>query len=177
MKQLSIFITMMAGLLLLTSATTARGETWHATLTGYEESPPVSTVANGDFRATVEGGGTADHFHYTLTYSGLQGTVTQGHIHVGQLGVNGSIVIWLCQTATNPDPTGLSPQCPQSGTIEGRITAANVIAGSTASQQLNANDFVGALAAIRAGVAYVNVHTSPLSTGGEVRGQIRVVSK
>jgi CHRD domain len=175
MKRLSIFITVMAGL--LSTASVVRGETWGATLTGYEESPPVSTVASGDFRATVQDGGRADHFHYTLTYSGLQGTVTQGHIHVGQLGVNGSIIIWLCQTSTNADPTGLSPTCPQSGTVEGRITAANVIAGSTASQQLNAMDFDGALAAIRAGAAYVNVHTSPLSPGGEVRGQIRVVGK
>jgi CHRD domain len=172
MKRLSIFITVMAGL--LTTASVVRGETWGATLTGYEESPPVSTVANGDFRATVQDG---DNFHYTLTYSGLQGKVTQGHIHVGQVGVNGSIIIFLCQTSTNEDPTGRSPQCPQSGTVEGRITAANVIAGSMASQQLNAKDFDGALAAIRAGAAYVNVHTSPLSTGGEVRGQIRVVGK
>jgi hypothetical protein len=164
----------MAGL--LTTASVARGETWQATLTGYEESPPVSTVAGGEFRAVVESG-TADHFHYTLTYFGLQGTVTQGHIHVGQPGVNGSIIIWLCQTSTNTDPTGLSPQCPPSGTVEGRITAANVIAGSTASQQLNAMDFTGAIAAIRAGAAYANVHTSPLSPGGEVRGQIRIVGK
>jgi hypothetical protein len=162
--------------ILLAVATVARGETWQATLTGYEESPPVSTVAGGEFRAIVESG-TADHFHYTLTYFGLQGTVTQGHIHVAQPGVNGSIIIWLCQTSTNTDPTDLSPQCPQEGTVEGSITAANVIAGSTASQQLIAGDFTGALAAIRAGVAYVNVHTSPLSTGGEVRGQIRVVGK
>jgi CHRD domain len=174
MKRLSIFITVMAGLLAV--ATVARGETWQATLTGYEESPPVSTVAGGEFRANVQDGGTADHFHYTLTYSGLQGTVTQAHIHVGQLGVNGSIIIFLCQTSTNADPTGLSPQCPQSGTVEGRITAANVIAGSMAPQQLNAMDFTGALAAIRAGVAYANVHTSP-SPGGEVRGQIRIVGK
>jgi hypothetical protein len=61
--------------------------------------------------------------------------------------------------------------------VEGRITAANVIAGSTASQQLNAMDFTGAIAAIRAGAAYANVHTSPLSGGGEIRGQIRIVGK
>src|SRR4030095_11967630 len=69
---------------------------------------------------------------YTETYSGLQGTVTQSHIHVGQLGVNGSIVIFLCQTAANPDPTGLAPQCPHQGTVSGTITTANVIAGAMA---------------------------------------------
>ena len=56
----------------------------NATLTGYEESPSVSTVANGDFSAIIENNGAADHFHYTLTYSGLQGTVSQTHIHIAQ---------------------------------------------------------------------------------------------
>jgi len=175
MKRLGIAIIGMAGL--LATATVARGETLGATLTGYEESPSVSTVANGDFSARIENGGTADHFHYTLEYSGLQGTVSQSHIHVAQPGVNGSIIIWLCQTSTNTDPTGLAPQCPQEGTVSGRITAANVIAGTTTTQQLNAGDFAGAVAAMRAGFAYANVHTLPLSPGGEIRGQIRVIGK
>jgi CHRD domain len=176
MKRLRIFIMVMAGL--LATATSARSETLQATLTGYEESPSVSTVASGDFRAIIQDGGIADHFHYSLTYSGLQGTVSQGHIHVAQPGVNGSIIIWLCQTTGQfIDPTGNAPQCPQEGTVTGRITAANVIAGSTASQQLNAGDFAGAIAAMRAGAAYANVHTLPLSGGGEIRGQIRVIGK
>ena len=175
MKRLSIFIMVMAGFLV--TATVARGDSLGAILTGYEESPSVSTVASGVFSMIIQDGGNADHFHYTLSYSGLQGTVSQSHIHVAQPGVNGSIIIWLCQTSTNTDPTGLAPQCPQSGTVEGRVTAANVIAGSTTTQQLNAGDFAGALAAIRAGFAYANVHTLPLSPGGEIRGQIRGVSK
>ena len=174
MKSLRISIVVLAGLLV--TAALARGESLQATLTGYEEVPSVSTIANGDFRAIIEDGRT-DHFHYTLTYGGLQGTITQSHIHIASPGVNGSIVIWLCQTGTNKDPTGLAPECPQEGTVTGRVTAANVIAGNTASQQLNAGDFTGALAAMRAGAAYANVHTSPLSTGGEIRGQIRIIGK
>jgi len=106
----------------------------------------------------------------------LQGTVTQSHIHVGQPGVNGSIVIFLCQTGSNPDPTGLAPQCLQDGTVTGTITAANVIAGATASQQLQAGDLAAVITAIRAGAAYANVHTN-LSPGGEIRGQIRTIAK
>jgi len=90
--------------------------------------------------------------------------------------VNGSIVIFLCQTATNPDPTGLAPQCPQEGIVTGTITAANVIAGATATQQLAAGDFAAVVTAIHAGFAYANVHTQ-LSPGGEIRGQIRTVAK
>src|SRR5262249_19211379 len=115
-------------------ATVAKADQIGALLTGYEEAPSVSTTARGEFTATVDHDG--DLIQYTETYSGLQAPVTQSHIHVGQPGVNGSIVIFLCQTGNNPDPTGLAPQCPQQGSVSGTITAANVIAGSTATQQL-----------------------------------------
>jgi CHRD domain len=134
----------------------------------------VSTSGNGTFTATIAPNGKV--IQYTETYSGLQATVTQSHIHVGQLGVNGSIVIFLCQTATNPDPTGLAPPCPQEGTVTGTITTANVIAGATATQQLVAGDIAAVIAAIRAGAAYANVHTTA-SPGGEIRGQIRTIAK
>jgi len=159
---------------LLALATVATADQLGALLTGYEESPSVSTTGTGVFTATIDVDG--DTIVYTETYSGLQGTVTQSHIHVGQLGVNGSIVIFLCQTAANPDPTGLAPQCPQAGTVSGTITAANVIAGSTTTQQLQAGDLSAVITAIRAGAAYANVHTTP-SPGGEIRGQIRTIAK
>jgi CHRD domain len=172
MKLLQIFMVVMAGFLI--TANMAKAEQIGALLTGYEESPSVSTTGTGEFTATIAPDG--DTIFYSETYSGLQGTVTQSHIHVGQLGVNGSVVIFLCQTAANPDPTGLAPQCPQEGSVSGTITAANVIAGATASQQLAAGDLSAVVAAIRAGAAYANVHTTP-SPGGEVRGQIRTIAK
>jgi len=170
--RLRVFIVVMGGL--LATATVATADQIGALLTGYEESPSVSTTGRGEFTATIDPDG--DTILYTETYSGLQGLVTQSHIHVGQLGVNGSIVIFLCQTAANPDPTGLAPQCPQEGTVSGTITVANVIAGNTASQQLAAGDLAAVVAAIRAGAAYANVHTNP-SPGGEIRGQIRTIAK
>src|SRR5262245_43719316 len=118
--RLRVLMAVMGGL--LATATMAKADQIGALLTGYEESPSVSTTGRGEFTATIDADG--DTILYTETYSGLQGTVTQSHIHVGQLGVNGSIVIFLCQTAANPDPTGLAPQCPQEGTVSGTITAA-----------------------------------------------------
>jgi hypothetical protein len=152
----------------------AKAEQIGALLTGYEESPSVSTTASGEFTAMVSPDGSS--IAYSETYSGLQAPVTQSHIHVGQLSVNGSIVIFLCQTQANPDPTGLAPPCPQEGTVSGTITAANVIAGSTASQQLAAKDLTAVLTAIEAGAAYANVHTV-VSPGGEIRGQIHTIAK
>lgn len=139
-----------------------------AKLTGYQEVPAVSTAASGRFVADVAEDGLS--FDFELSFSGLQGNVLQSHIHFGQKSVNGAIVIWLCGTATNPGPAG-TQVCPQTGTITGHVSAANVVGGA-ATQQLLVGEIAEALAAMRAGVAYVNVHTS-ISPGGEIRGQTR----
>ena len=161
----------------LTAPIAARAERIRAALTGYEEVPVVSTVASGEFVGMISRDGQS--IDYELTYTGLQGTVTQAHIHVAQPSVNGSIVIWLCQTATNPAPANQAIHTcnPGSDDFTGTITAGIVIAGGTASQQLNANDLASVIALIRAGAAYANVHTLPNSTGGEIRGQIDVVDR
>jgi hypothetical protein len=173
MKRLQILIIVMVGL--LATATVGRADQIRALLTGYEETPAaVSTTGRGVFIATIDPNG--DTIHYRLTFNALQAPVTQSHIHVGQLSIGGSVVIFLCQTAANPDPTGLAPQCPQQGTVTGKITAANVIAGSQAPQQLAAGDLAAVITAIRAGATYANVHTT-VSPGGEIRGQIRTVGK
>src|SRR5262249_34522833 len=147
------------------------GEEVRASLIGYQEVPSVNTVARGRFHATISPD--EQSITYEESYSGLQGMVTQSHIHVSQSRVNGSVVVFLCQTAANRDPTGLAPDCPQEGTVTGTITADNIIAGATASQQLHAGDLASVIKAIRAGAAYANVHTD-LSPGGEVRGQLQV---
>jgi hypothetical protein len=138
-----------------------------ARLTGYQEVPSVSTVASGSFEATIHPDGQA--FDWVLEYSGLQGNVTQAHIHFAQRHVNGNIVVWLCQTAANPGPAGTA-MCPQSGRVTGTAMAGNVGPGS-ATQQLTAGEITEVIAAMRAGAAYANVHTS-ISPGGEIRGQI-----
>ena len=154
--------------------TLARAENIHATLIGYQEVPAVSTPASGEFHARISRDETS--ISYELTYGDLIGTVQQSHIHFAQRGVNGSVVVWLCQTATTPAPAtvaAITPFCPQSGTVTGTITAANVVTAATASQQIVAGELAEVIAAIRAGVAYANVHATPLNPGGEIRGQIR----
>jgi hypothetical protein len=162
----------------LAASTAVRSEEIRARLIGYQEVPSVSTPASGEFRAQISRDDGL--IEYELSFSGLVGTVQQSHIHFGQRSVNGSVVVWLCQTTTTPAPAtvaGLTPSCPQSGTVTGQITAANVISGSTASQQIAAGELAEVIAAIRAGVAYVNVHATPLNPGGEIRGQLRASRK
>lgn len=144
-----------------------------AQLESFQEVPAISSPASGHFRADIDD--KAGTISYRLSYEGLTGDIRQAHIHFGQRSVNGAVSVFLCQTATNADPTGLAPQCPQSGTVTGLLQAANMAAGTTA-QGIAPGEFAELLAAIRGGVAYVNVHSSTF-TGGEIRGQLRDSSR
>jgi hypothetical protein len=137
-------------------------------LAPHDEVPAVSSAASGEFRAFVDE--TSGTISYTLSYQRLQGDVRQAHIHLGQHGVNGGIMVWLCQSATNVDPTGLSPACPASGSVSGVIQATGVV--GPAAQGIDPMEFAEVAQAIRLGVAYVNVHSSKFPAG-ELRGQLR----
>ncbi len=51
-----------------------------------------------------------------------------------------------------------------------------MLTAGNGTQQILAGELAEVIAAIRAGVAYANVHTT-LSPGGEIRGQIRADEK
>ena len=140
-----------------------------ARLKSYQEVPAVSSAAVGRFKATIDrASGTLT---YELSYSGLEGDVRQAHIHFGQHGVNGGIMVWLCQTAANVSPVATTPQCPLSGSVgPTTISGADIVGPS--GQGITVNEFAEMLAAIRAGAAYVNVHSTKFP-GGEIRGQLR----
>jgi hypothetical protein len=144
--------------------------TLRARLRARNEIPIVVSDARGEFRGKVDLA--AQTIQYELSYSGLEGDVTQAHIHAGQVFTNGGIMIWLC--ANNPPITTAPPGtqvCPvPPATITGTITAAEVV-GPT-GQAIPAGSFADAIDAIRGGNAYVNVHTTS-APGGELRGQIR----
>lgn len=155
-----------ASLFCLSTAAWAWEETENVKLKSFQEVPAVSSAASGHFKAKIdEDAGTIS---YELTYEGLEGEVRQGHIHFGQRSVNGGISVFLCQTTFNPDPTGLAPVCLQSGSVSGMFSAANII-GPT-GQGIAAQEFAELVKAIRAGVAYVNVHSTKFPAG-EIRGQ------
>lgn len=139
---------------------------FHDIMSGFEEVPAVSTGASGEFSARISEDET--EINYELSYSGLEGTVQQGHIHIGQAGVNGGVSVFLCGTTGFPGPAG-TQTCPQSGTVTGTLTASNVI--GPAGQGVSAGEFAELVRAIRAGATYANVHSSKFP-GGEVRAQI-----
>ncbi len=140
---------------------------FRAGMIGYQEVPAISTLATGSFEAELVNDNTLE---YRLTYSGVEGgTVTQAHIHFGQRTANGGISVWLCGSATNTGPAG-TQTCPTTqGVVTGTITAANVV--GPAGQGIAAGQFDELVRALRAGVAYANVHSTSFA-GGEFRGQI-----
>jgi hypothetical protein len=143
-------------------------------LRGKEEVPAVITGASGRFEMTIAPDDSS--FDFTLTYEDLEGgltlpvTPTQAHIHIGQKTANGGIVVFLCTNLTPPMGVPIPPPCPASpGTVTGTRGAADVLPQPT--QGISAGELAAVLKAIRKGLAYANVHT-PVSTGGEIRGQI-----
>ena len=155
----------------LAAAGLAAAEGFHrikVELSGRQEVPAVSTNARGELRATVYGDGSA--VLYELSYSGLEGTATQAHIHFGQRGVNGGVAVWLCSNlASPPTPPGVQPCPAQAGTVSGTITAAQVV--GPAGQGIAPGEFAEFVEALRDGLTYVNVHTT-FVPAGEIRSQI-----
>jgi CHRD domain-containing protein len=131
----------------------------------YQEVPAVSSNASGQFSARITDDSSIE---WTLDYENLTGSVTQAHIHFGQTGVNGGISIFLCSNLGN-GPAGTQP-CPSpSASLSGTATAAGVV--GPAAQGIAPGEFSEILAAIRAGKAYANVHSTTWP-GGEIRAQL-----
>ena len=146
------------------------GRDFETDLSGYEEVPAVSTAGGG--QADVEVARDDESLRFTLRYRALESPVSQAHIHFGQKDVNGGIVIFFCSNLGN-GPAG-TPPCPQpapgeTATVTGTRTAADMFGGA-AAQGIAPGEFGELVRALRAGVAYANVHTS-LRPGGEIRGQ------
>lgn len=139
----------------------AQQETFNASLDGYQEVPAISTTGSGEFQAQLDPN--RDQIIYRLRYQGVESPAFASHIHFAQEGVNGGIIAWLCGG-------GGKPACPpQGGEVRGRIRPSDIIGPS--GQGIASGEFDEAVAAMRAGVTYANVHTDQFP-GGEIRGQI-----
>jgi hypothetical protein len=133
------------------------------TLSGAEEVPAVTTPATGTATLEVDG----DEIDYSIDVTDLE-NASVAHIHIAPVGQNGPVRLNLCGTG--------APQPPcTSGT--GVLAAGSN--GTTVGDP--AISFDSLVSAIRAGNAYVNVHTSApgcttgqpgCNPGGEIRGQI-----
>ena len=142
-------------------------------LTGDEEVPPRDTQAQGQAIFRVNDDGTVD---FRLIASNID-NVIMAHIHCGGPSANRPAVMWLYPnigTSGAPLPGGAGRQ---SGVLaSGTFSTTGVVCSPVVGAPMPL------LAAMRAGLTYVNVHTSdgvdPTNTGpgdffgGEIRGQI-----
>ena len=138
------------------TATSSTGQqTFTATMTGGEEVPPKNTKATGSAKFVSSSDGNS--MTYRIRVVNING-VTMAHIHSGDIGKNGPIVVTLFKSAA---PTG-----PMNGPLsQGTITSANLqgpLKGKTISDLVKL---------INDGKAYANVHTQQ-NPKGEIRGQI-----
>jgi hypothetical protein len=133
-------------------------ELFKAILTGASEVPPVTTETTGKAFLLLN----KDETQIEIQLFVSSGTrITQSHIHCGVAGVNGPVVVFLAGN----HPGGLD--------VDGKwVSNATIKDSSIVNTSCGAT--VAALAAsMRAGNAYVNVH-SVANPPGEVRGQITV---
>jgi hypothetical protein len=147
-----------------------------ANLSGFEEVTPKLTNATGEFTAIADASRTVVTF--TLTYADMSTPVRFSHIHFGQQGVNGGIMVFFCNnTAAGPQPRPCPAQ--SGGTIEGTFTASDVVGPGSAvpatDQGIDPGNLSHVISAILSGETYVNVHTDRWP-GGELRGQVKANS-
>lgn len=121
-----------------------QAETYTATMTGANETPPVTTTATGTGTFTVTGNNIA--YNLTITNWPQGQTLSGAHIHFAPVppATTGSVLLGF--------PT----------TGQGAIT----ITGGSGSIAITDTQ----LASLRAGGTYFNVHATPQAPGGLIRG-------
>lgn len=130
-------------------------------LSGSEEVPTaVDTDAHGRAVFNVSPDGTEIRFR--LVVNNLM-DVLQAHIHVGEAGVNGPVVVWLYPSG----PPAQLIEGKKSGLLSRGVITAESLVGPWSGEPL-----AMLIEAMREGDVYVNVHTEGYP-GGEIRGQIQ----
>lgn len=144
MKRLSLAL---AAIFLLALATAAQAQTLGATLTGSQEAPPVSTTGFGNATVTLDSSHT--QIAVNITISSLSGPPTLAHIHRGDQGVAGGVVIDFA------GGTNFS-----NGVLSKTFTITKQLGDELAEHPER---------------FYVNVHTSR-NPSGEIRGQLALAA-
>jgi hypothetical protein len=137
--------------------------TFVAALTGNQQTDSVETDATGGAVFSLLEGG--DELEFSLLINAIE-DVDQAHIHLGEVGEDGPVVVWLY-----PEPGANEPEL-----LEGRVDG--VLATETIADDDVGDEADGSVATlveeIRDGNAYVNVHTRAYPDG-EIRGQLVTV--
>jgi hypothetical protein len=138
-------------------------------LSGKEEVPVRDTNAQG--QAIFQVSRDAVSVSFRLIASNIE-NILQAHIHCGAAGVNGPILVWLYPAPPSPPMVTLIPGRHDGVLSTGTFDTSHVIARpDSAACPGGVASLEDVLAKVRAGQAYVNVHTTQFPPG-EIRGQI-----
>lgn len=150
MRRAAILLAIVA--LIAAPATVLAAEPYTAELTPEAEVPPVTADGSGSASVTISDDESS--IDYEVSYQDLTGPATAAHIHYGDVDEAGGVIL--------PLEVGDSP-------FSGTLTEADFTPLDGGPQTWG-----DALAAIRDGLTYVNVHTDA-NQGGEIRGQLQAL--
>ncbi len=150
---------------------------FQAVLAGANEVPPRDTHARGLAHFELSADGTS--ISYRLIAANIENAF-MAHIHLGPVGQNGPIVVWLFPSvAPTPGPVG-------GGRVDGVIATGTFTASNLVGPLAGMLSLSALVEAMNNGGAYVNIHTNDgidgANTGpgdfpgGEIRGQIFVAT-
>ncbi|MDQ5869148.1 MAG: CHRD domain-containing protein [Thermoproteota archaeon] len=143
--------------LILVGATNtyAQNEQFRARLDGNNEVPPVDTPAEGVINFKTKN----DMLTWKMNITGIT-DATGAHIHNGQAGENGDVIVDLLKTSKHSD------------TATGMIMRGNVTASSLQGA-MEGKTLEDLKTAMGNGDTYVNVHTTD-HPDGMIRGQVKI---
>lgn len=149
-------------------------------LTGAEEvidNDPHPSVSRAQGQAIFRVNADETVVRFRLIAANIE-NVTMAHIHCGRPGENGPPAMWLYPVI---GPAG-APGAAGGGRFSGVLASGTFSPGGVMCLEANVGEDMSLLDAMRAGLTYVNVHTSDGDAtpntgpgdfpGGEIRGQI-----
>ena len=146
--------------LLIPLVSASAATTFHATLSGKNQSPPIDTPAHGTATFALSNSGKTLKFR--LSVADIE-NVSMAHIHIGAAGQEGPVAVWLY------------PSHPPARVKKGKFTgelATGVITARQLQGPLKGKTIADLVQDIKNGDAYVNVHTVQ-HPAGAIRGQIQ----
>src|SRR5207245_7892361 len=136
-------------------------EFFQAKLAGVNEVPSRDTAASGTANLVLDG----RTVFFSIEVDGVPTSpIILSHIHSGAAGVNGPVRVGFFPPAGSPAGTNV--------TIRGTTT---LVQGSWTDTDPVGITFDQLLNEMRAGTAYVNVHSQTFP-GGEIRGQVQTIT-
>jgi len=130
-----------------------QGDVFKARLAGTQEVPPNQSPAGGSAWVKT----TNDKIEYQVNVTDID-KVNGAHIHLGETGKNGPVILTLFKD----NPTELKT---------GKLAEANLTA-SNFEGPMKGKSVADLVSAIKNGTAYVNVHSTDFPDG-EIRGQLQ----